>query len=496
MVLPIVLILIGTIIFLISVVTALHLVPPLAESFSAVLMKAFSSVSGIAIILYGIWKALPDEIKGFVAKGLRKIPNLPIYYKRTTVKFELESEINAALKEFSKEGAGFVQHEIVVSWLTPKDEARRLFFRGGKAYIKIDFAEDKERNLVEALVVYCNDCLLPEIRQYTARPLMRAVDLTFIDELLDRRNAVRGRAFFTQEVIPRELLVTPEIDKYLGTLELLSQHGLFIRILLPELQEYPGRTHRKIARQTHLEQMEAFIDFLKITAEDRTNLVKRAWLHIGETIRTGVVLVGIAQRLQDEGTKPYVTRTARDNVDGARTVYLIGYNMGATYVRTIAEEVKRHGIADKYEIYEYDALIGGELKKQSLARLSMLEGAGKRFLESFPCKEEWADLANEADTVVMSTMDSIVAETPAKEKTVTETPVADIWELKLDAAWSKRANKSGQIIHGSLAAADAVKVLSVNKLNESPYKTLKSLLEASHYLSTRWSRIETWIIRI
>ena len=83
-----------------------------------------------------------------------------------------------------------------------------------------------------------------------------------IDELLDRRNAIRGRAFFTQKVIPRELSITPEIDKYLDMLELLSQHGLFIRILLPELRDYPGRTHRKIARQTHLEQMEAFINLL------------------------------------------------------------------------------------------------------------------------------------------------------------------------------------------------------------------------------------------
>ncbi len=338
MLLPIFLLLIGIIIFLVSAGMALGLVPPFTESIRDALIESFGSVSGLFLVLYGLWKALPDEIKRFVAKGLRKIPNLPIYYKRRTVSFELESEINTALKEFGKEGAGFVQHEIVVCWLTPEDEARSLFFRGGKAYIKIDFAEDKERNLVEALLVYCNDCLLPEIRQYTARPLMRAIDLTFIDELLDRRNAVRGRTFFTQEVIPRELSVTPEINKYLDTLELLSQHGLFIRILLPELQDYPGMTHRKITRRTHLEQMEAFIDFLRTTAEDRTNLIKRAWLHIRETIRTGVVFVGITHRLQYEGTRPYVTRTARDNVAGARTVYLIGYNLGVIYVPTIAEE--------------------------------------------------------------------------------------------------------------------------------------------------------------
>jgi hypothetical protein len=330
---------------------------------------------------------------------------------------------------------------------------------------------------------------------------MRAIDLTFIDELLDRRNAVRGRTFFTQEVIPRELSVTPEIDKYLDTLELLSQHGLFIRILLPELQDYPGRTHRKITRRTHLEQMEAFIDFLRTTAEDRTNLIKRAWLHIRETIRTGVVLVGITHRLQYEGTRPYVTRTARDNVAGARTVYLIGYNLGVIYVPTIAEEIKHHGIADKYEIYEYDALIGGELKKQVIARLSMLEGAGKRFLELFPSKEEWTDLADEADTVVTLRTDfsitqaSTKEEAPLAETHVIESPIPEKWELKIDNAWSKRASKSGEFFHGPLAAADAAKVLGATKLSESQYKTLKGLLKASNYLCARWSRNENMIIR-
>ncbi|GAH86283.1 unnamed protein product, partial [marine sediment metagenome] len=157
---------------------------------------------------------------------------------------------------------------------------------------------------------------------------MRAIDLTFTDELLDRRNAVRGRAYFTQEVIPRETEITPEINKYLDTLELLSQHGLFIRILLPEIRDYPGRTHRRVARRSHLEQIESFIEFLRITAEDRTSKKKRVWLHIGETIRIGVTLVGITSKLQFEGTRPYVRRIAINNADGARTVYLIGYNLG------------------------------------------------------------------------------------------------------------------------------------------------------------------------
>jgi len=499
MALTIVLLSIGIIIFLVSVGMALGLVPALTESIRDVLLESIGSFSGIVLILYSIWKAIPDVVKHFIAKGLRKIPNLPINYKRRTVKFELESEINAALREFAKEGAGFVEHEVVVSWLTPEEKARRLFFSSGKAYLKLDFAEDKERNLVEAVLMYCNECLLPEVRQYIARPLMHAIDLTFTDELLDRRNAVRGRAYFTQEVIPREIEATPEVNKYLDTLELLSQHGLFIRILLPELRDYPGRTHRRVARRSHLEQIESFIEFLKITAEDRTRRAKRVWLHIGETIRVGVTLVGITSRLHYEGTKPYVRRIAINNTEGARIVYLIGYNLGVSYAPVIAKEANQRGIIDKYEIYSYDALIGGKLQKQVLARLSIPEGAGQRFLELFPSKEEWPDLEIETATNIILTRDSGITETTIIENIVTapitETLVTEAWELEIDTAWSKRANKPGESIHGSAAAADAAKALGTTKLSESPYKTLNGLLKASPYLCTKWLRDENTIIR-
>jgi hypothetical protein len=500
MVLPQLLLSAGIIILLVLLGMALGLIPALAESVRNILLGSFGSVSGIGLTLYGIWKIAPDEVKHIIAGGLRKIPNLPIYYKRRTVKFELESEINTALKEFGKEGAGFVEHEVVISWLTPDQEARSLFFRGGKAYLKLDFTEDKERNLVEAVLMYCNECLLPEVRQYIARPLVRAIYLVFIDEMLDRRNAVRGRAYFTQEVIPRETEITPDINKYLDTLELISQHGLFIRILLPEIRDYPGRTHYRVARSSHLQQVEAFIQFLKITAEDRTRKIKRAWLHIGETIRIGVVLVGISDKLQFEGTRPYVKRTARDNAEGARNVYLIGYNLGVIYVPHIAKEAKQRGIAEKYEIYPYDALIGGELKKQVVARLSIPEGAGKRFLDSFPNIQEWPDLEGGADIGVVSRQDSSIKQTPVKgahlaETPITESSVPEEWELAIDDAWSKRASKSGESIHGSIAAADAAIVLGAGKLSESQYKTLDSLLKVSEYLRTKWSRSENAIVR-
>jgi len=221
---------------------AFNWIPVLNDAIRHILGTFFSTISGLFITIYGTWQLAPDPIKSIIAKVLRRISNLPNYYKRTTVKFELESEINTALKEFGNEGAGFIDEEVTIKWLKPEEKVRKVFFRSGKAYIKLDFEEDKERNLVEAVLMYCNESLLLETRPLIEKPLMHAIDITFVDELLNKRNAVRGRAYFTQEVIPREIEKTNDIGRYLNSLELLNQQGLFTRILLPELKEYPGRT--------------------------------------------------------------------------------------------------------------------------------------------------------------------------------------------------------------------------------------------------------------
>lgn len=77
----------------------------------------------------------------------------------------------------------------------------------------------------------------------------------------------------------------------------------------------------------------------------------------------------------------------------------------------------------------------------------------------------------------------------------TESPDNTGWDVRVDAAWSKRAGTSGQSIPGPNAAADAAKFLGVRKLSDSRYRTLQTLLDASELLSGRWRREGNAIIR-
>ena len=148
----------------------------------------------------------------------------------------MEGNLNAALRDFSDEGAGFINHEIKVEWLTPHSDARDSFFRSDTAFLRLDFSENNDRNLVEAALLFCSEGLLRYTRQYVPPALMRAIDLVFVDEILERRQAASSRTYLIHHVLPREVKRIPEISQHMSTLGLISQYGFFTRILLSELR--------------------------------------------------------------------------------------------------------------------------------------------------------------------------------------------------------------------------------------------------------------------
>ena len=71
----------------------------------------------------------------------------------------------------------------------------------------------------------------------------------------------------------------------------------------------------------------------------------------------------------------------------------------------------------------------------------------------------------------------------------------EVWAT-IDAAWSKRASRSGNAMPGPSAAIIAAKVLGVSKLSSSNYKTLQKLLDSSEILSKGWTRQGNSIIKV
>lgn len=343
-----------------------------------------------------MWSAAPNFFKQLIARVIRIAPDVPNQLKRRAIKNEIEGAINGALRQFNREGTGFVDHEVSVSWLRPGEDAREVFFRSGKAYLKLDYSKSSETNIVEAALLFCKRGLLLETRQYVPRPLMTAIDLQFVDEVLQRQRAAISRAYFVHEVMERETQGDPETLRFVEKLQMIRQHGLFTRVLLPELRDYPALALGGWTPQRHGQDVEAFLDFLETTVRSREEGTQTGLLHVGQGIRTAIVLVGIPYKLQSEGTRPYVRRTAIDEMEGAQTVYLLGYNQGVSYIEQIAKEAKALGLVVDYETELYDATVRDSLERHKLARLTMRSGEGNRFVMEHPTTE-WPDIQDDIE---------------------------------------------------------------------------------------------------
>ena len=326
-------------------------------------------------------KLFPNPIKVLTASILRLIPFLTNYWKRRAVKDELEGNLNAALRDFSDEGAGFINHEIKVEWLTPHSDARDSFFRSDTAFLRLDFSENNDRNLVEAALLFCSEGLLRYTRQYVPPALMRAIDLVFVDEILERRQAANSRTYLIHHVLPREVKRIPEISQHMSTLGLISQYGFFTRILLSELRDYTGYVPSiRMKLERHYVHIQRFMNFLHDVIASREEHTETALTHAGGIVNIAIVLVGKFGKPRTEGTGPYITAAAIHNKDGARTVYVWGYEDGVNFVRDIANDAKDKRLVKSFEIDDYSAVVGDQASKFRIARMDMNTEAVIEFL--------------------------------------------------------------------------------------------------------------------
>ena len=88
---------------------------------------------------------------------------------------------------------------------------------------------------------------------------------------------------------------------------------------------------------------------------------------------------------------------------------------------------------------------------------------------------------------------------PSKtEKKVQATEKSEIDEMlgrQIDQAWSEKTTASGKPIPGPIAVDVVVKILKIEKLKSSPYKSLQGVLVASPLLTEHWLRDKNSIVR-
>jgi len=385
--------LIGTfVVLLVTIIVGFGAVEAFSANLQRIASLIFGSIISIFLIIKTVESALPEQFKIFIAGVLRKIPAIPTMLERKVMKNEIEGNLNTVLSDFKAESCSIAPYSAEITWISENKMSADSFFKKGKVAIVLDYSEDADRNIAEAAFLYCKQGLIPNTRQYIPAPFMRAIDLAFVDAVLERRNLASGRFYFICEILTREFNKNPNTKPYFDKLDALEEKGYFTRILLPELQDYSGMVKARSSHKEHQSQIEEFLNFISQNSEFWDNGNKVGLDHIKENIRVAIIIVGTHTKLRGEGLRPYLKRIATCGERGARNIYLVGTDLGANAIPQIIEEAINRGLGTKPMIQAYNASRKGRVEKWRIARLTVQEGAARKFLDEYPEIKDWPDL--------------------------------------------------------------------------------------------------------
>lgn len=388
---------ITVVIIILVVVAAVWLLLPQIQSTGAQLV--IGKVTIPVIVLIALWKLVkwvfPEGVKLFVASLLRKIGYLPLGLKRVVVRNEVEGNLNTVVKEFGREGSRLLPHPASLVWVSPGELSPDSFFRDGRIIIRLDYSENPHRNIVEGALLYCRAGLVPETRRYLWNEFRQALDLAFVNAVLERNDLREGLLYFAQEVTERELQTNPGVQKEYNTLYELHEHGYFTRILLPELRDYAGRVHTADTRTQHQQWITNFVDFLMEMTREHPHGTKWALDHIRTRFRTSIIIVGDPYKLAFQGQRLYLKTIAKCATNGARTIFLIGTSGAIPDITKNATKLK---IVDASECGSYHVSRHDKTQRFWCARLEVSEQTAASALERVPGIKDWPDFKVEAKT--------------------------------------------------------------------------------------------------
>lgn len=360
---------VAAIVILLAIAVLWLLLPQIESTGLLTVVGKIGIPAGVLALLWKLLKSLfPEQAKVFVASVLRKIGHLPVELKRTVIRDEVEGNLNRAVKQFGREGSRLLPHPASVAWVSPGEVSPDSFFRDGRIIIKLDYSENPHRNITEGAILYCKAGLVPETRRYLLDEFRRALDLVFVQAVLERNDLREGLLYFAQEVRQPELAKNPDVKNYYDHFYELHEHGYFTRILLPELRDYAGRVHIADMQRQHHAWIANFLVFLMELVKKHP--ARSEWVldHIQKRFRVSVIIIGISRKLALEGQRPYLERIAKCAQEGARTIFLIG---PSNAIPDIAKNAMTHKIADSSTCEPYHEAWRQSVRQSWCARLEI-----------------------------------------------------------------------------------------------------------------------------
>lgn len=313
----------------------------------SIILKLLATIGGVVVIgvptFFLLWWKSPDNLEKMVFQVTRLVRFFGIGGKKVYVKYRIQSALNKPIKDFEAEFKGSAPYGLEVQWID-ESASRESFLQGNTIIAKMNYDQNPNKNILNALLIYVQKGFAPTSRTYLHSDLCRATDLFAVGMILERLGNPGVRQTFYDDILPKELQSNETLANYHEVMNDIEEYGYFSKVFLPELVSFNGNAGGVPPRARHKQELQNFLDHLGKIAEAAANRQLATLDFSGHVIKASIIVVGIREKLRRQGATPYLRALRHANDHGADTVYFVGMGASAAAVPIISRIAEKNGL--------------------------------------------------------------------------------------------------------------------------------------------------------
>lgn len=236
---------------------------------------------------------------------------------------DVSSRINMARRSmpFGKE---YLPKAIKIEWFEG-GQGSAAQIKENEIIIKLDPAESQEKNIVLLTTALVKQTSLVGIRHILKEPLEVSMDLNLVKNLLLQTGLKKILDWFFRNEYQPNLDKSSEIREWNSKIVEIDERGLFIRLLLVELDAYSKRVLGRRPSTETFDEIVGLVNFLyKISTKGQAQDVPLDY--ISRDIKIGIILVGVTSKILHEGITPYLRTFAHEMGKQLSSIYVIQFD--------------------------------------------------------------------------------------------------------------------------------------------------------------------------
>lgn len=315
------------------------------------LLIASWSTTGVLIFLLIYFLTHPEKVEKWESILARLFSFTGKKVKKKYISTDIQSKMNTYRKEINKECEGLVPFKTVIKFINPFSfEKERVEHKEDKVIVVLKDQKNQDENFVRATMFSIKDILIPNSRRYIEPRLMNSIDLQFVKNLILNQNKSKLNYFIDNHLSPR-LDEDEKLKENINILEVLTERGVFTRILLKEIKDYGLKFYPESSTNEHFKEPASFFEKIKEFAYKKAGEDINPTFR-GSNIKISIVMIGRASKVftktGDLNLDPYIQWVFKCEEEGISSIYILARGRTILAAQNIAAILNQ--MPDRFEM--------------------------------------------------------------------------------------------------------------------------------------------------